>query len=130
MRYLACTTTGESPASRTPLTKVSAFGRGAGTAQLWGFETKIWTVSSPCSCASRRVFLNPPEVGRCRPTLFVRALPVVPVMGRILAGVRRAAVRDIIFSMFVKHGGRRPHGRRMQSRKDFGQGRGRPEPGP
>src|ERR687889_277083 len=80
MRYFACATTGEMPKAWPPSTKAAASLRGPGSAQACGLETKIWIVSHPSSRAASRVLTRPPEVGRCRPTLFVLA-----DMARILA---------------------------------------------
>src|SRR5215210_3416907 len=85
MRYFACATTGEMPNARLPSTKSAASLRGLGSAQACGLETKIWIVSHPSSRAASRVLTSPPEVGRCRPTLFL-----LPGMARILA-VRRGS---------------------------------------
>jgi hypothetical protein len=64
---------------------VAASGRGDGTAQPWGLETKIWAVSHPRSLAVWMVFARPPEVRRWRPILFV-----LSGMAQILAADRPA----------------------------------------
>src|SRR5919107_1631782 len=83
MRYFACATTGEMPKARLPSTKATASLRGLGSAQACGLETKIWIVSHPSPRAASRVLTSPPEVGRCRPTLFV-----LPGIAMILAARR------------------------------------------
>src|SRR5215212_8138671 len=83
MRYFACATTGEMPRVRLPSTKAAVSCRRLGSAQACGLETKTWIVSHPSSRAASRVLASPPEVGRCRPMLFV-----LPGMARILAARR------------------------------------------
>src|SRR3990170_1878534 len=62
-RYFACAITGLSSISRASSAKALASERSVGTAQPWGLETKIWTVSKPCSRGGRKGFLRPPGGG-------------------------------------------------------------------
>src|SRR5829696_589587 len=123
MRYLACATTGETPSSRAPSTRTSASRRGTGSAQPWGLETKIWTVSHPSSRADFRVFANPPEVGRCLPMLFVRC-----GMAAILQAAGRDRCERYNLRERLIYWKEPANGRRRQGGKDSGQQRNRHKP--